>query len=138
MLSVYNHTRQWYGDGNEITVVNFVQEPPKQGVGIEDYYNTSFGPVAPFQTPFGGAISSNPENPHGYSTFLRIRNLDNTPFSNRFLLLFEMLGKEKGTIDCASTIYWYGDSEADIVGSNTIEEEANARLISAPEQTTAP
>ena len=138
LLSVYNHTHQWYGEGNEITFVNFVQEPPKQGVGIEDYYNTSSGPVAPFQTPFGGAISSDPENPHGYSTFLRTRNLDNIPFSGRFLLLFEMLGKEKGTIDCASTIYWYGDSEADIVGSNTIEEEANARLISAPEQTTAP
>lgn len=137
-ISVYNHTRQWYGDGNEITVINFVQEPPEQGVGIEDYYNTSSCPVAPFQTPFGGAISSDAGNPHGYSTLLRTRNLDNTPFSNRFLLLFEMLGKEKGTIDCASTIYWYGDSKADIVGSNTIEEEANTLLIPDSKQTPAP
>ncbi len=129
LFSVYNHTQQWYGEGNDITMVNFVQEPPTQGIGIEDYYNTSSAPVAPFQTPFGGAISSNAENAHGYNTFLRTRNLDNAPFIDRYLLIFELLGKEKGEIDCASTIYWYGTYDADIVGSNTIEEEANAILL---------
>ncbi len=128
VLSIYNYSPKWYGEGDDKITVDFEVFPSHHGTGTEDYYNCSWAPVVPFQTPFGGAPRADNPSSQGYNTFFRTRNLDNIPFNDRLYFWFELLSWEKGKIDCSSTIYWYGNMDADIIGSQNIEEEASMPL----------
>ena len=55
VLTLYNHSRAWYGEGDEKIWVDDDVFPSHFGTGTEDYYNSSWAPVVIFQTPFGGA-----------------------------------------------------------------------------------
>lgn len=112
VLSLYNHAPRWYGEGDEKIWVDDDAFPSHFGTGTEDYYNSSWAPVIPFHTPFGGAPRADSENSHGYNTFFRTRNLDGIPFRKRFRFDLEILGWDSGYVDYATTIYWYGDYES--------------------------
>ena len=100
--------------------------PSHFGTGTEDYYNSSWAPVVPFYTPFGGAPRADLESSHGYNAFYRTRHLDGIPFNKSFKFDIEMLGWKRGEADYATTIYWYGDPEAQVFGTSGIEEAAGS------------
>lgn len=121
LLSLFNHAPRWYGEGDEKIWIDDDLFPSHFGTGTEDYYNSSWAPVIPFYTPFGGAPRADMESSHGYNAFLRTRNLDGIPFKKEFKFDIEMLGWDNGYVDYATTIYWYGDYAAKALGTSDIE-----------------
>jgi hypothetical protein len=132
LLSLFNHAPRWYGEGDEKIWVDNDIFPSHFGTGTEDYYNSSWAPVTPFYTPFGGAPRADLESSHGYNAFLRTRNLDGIPFGRKFKFDIEMMGWDKGYVDYATTIYWYGDYDSKAIGTSGVEE-AVKKLVPAPE-----
>ncbi|MDR2953644.1 MAG: DUF2961 domain-containing protein [Prevotella sp.] len=132
LLSLFNHAPRWYGEGDEKIWVDNDTFPSHFGTGTEDYYNSSWAPVVPFYTPFGGAPRADLESSHGYNAFFRTRNLDGIPFKEKFKFDIEMMGWERGHADYATTIYWYGDYDSQAIGTSG-EEEARRKLVPAPE-----
>ncbi len=131
LLSLFNHLPSWYGEGDEKIWVDNDTFPSHFGTGTEDYYNSSWAPVVPFHTPFGGAPRADLETSNGYNAFFRTRNLDVIPFKDKFKFDIEMMGWEKGYADYATTIYWYGDYNAQAIGTSGIDE-TRRKLLPAP------
>lgn len=132
LLSLFNHAPRWYGEGDEKIWVDNDTFPSHFGTGTEDYYNSSWAPVVPFHTPFGGAPRADLESSHGYNAFFRTRNLDGIPFKEKFKFDIEMIGWQRGYSDYATTTYWYGDYDSEAIGLSGIEE-ARRKLIPTPE-----
>lgn len=122
VLSLYNHSPAWYGEGDEKIWVDDEGFPSHLGTGTEDYYNSSWAPVVVFQTPFGGAPRADLKSSRGYNTFLRTRNLDGIPFNKSLRFDIELLSWIRGTVDYATTVYWYGDKNAKAVGISGVDE----------------
>ena len=122
LLSLYNYSPAWYGEGDEKIWVDDDTFPSHFGTGTEDYYNSSWAPVVPFQTSFGGAPRADQESSAGYNAFFRTRNLDAIPFTKSFRFDIEMLSWVKGEVDYATTIYWYGDYDSEAVNTSGLEE----------------
>lgn len=112
LLSLYNHSPKWYGEGDEKIYIDGEKFPSHFGTGTEDYYNCSWAPVVPFLTPYGGAPRADETTSHGYNTFLRTRNLDVIPFTTELLFDIEMISWLPGTADYYTTVYWYGTTAA--------------------------
>jgi len=132
LLSLFNHAPKWYGEGDEKIWVDDDKFPSHFGTGTEDYYNSSWAPVVPFHTPFGGAPRADLESSHGYNAFFRTRNLDGIPFKEKFKFDIEMIGWQRGYVDYATTTYWYGDYNSQAIGTSGVEE-AGRKLVPAPE-----
>ena len=111
-LTLFNHSKAWYGEGDEKIFVDGESFPSFFGTGTEDYYNSSWAPVVIFHTPVGGAPRADLASSRGYNTFLRTRLSDVILFESRFDFDLELISWVPGTVDYASTIYWYGDAEA--------------------------
>lgn len=131
VLSLFNHTPAWYGEGDEKIWVDDDTFPSHFGTGTEDYYNCSWAPVIPFYTPFGGATRADAETSTGYNTFFRTRNLDQIPFGKSLRFDLEMLSWISGEVDYAATVYWYGDLDAKAENCTPVEE-ALRPLLSQP------
>lgn len=130
VLSLFNHTPVWYGEGDEkIWVDDDSNFPSHFGTGTEDYYNCSWAPVIPFNTPFGGAPRADAETSTGYNTFFRTRNLDQIPFNKKLRFDIEMLSWMSGEVDYAATVYWYGDLNATAGGCTPVEETLRPLLL---------
>jgi hypothetical protein len=132
VLTLYNYSPAWYGEGDEKIWVDKDIFPSHFGTGTEDYYNSSWAPVVPFQTPFGGAPRADQESSHGYNTFFRTRHLDGIPFKGKLKFDIEMLSWIKGKVNYATTVYWYGDQNAMALSTSGIDEAAS-KLPSIPE-----
>jgi hypothetical protein len=122
VLSLFNHSPRWYGEGDEKIFVDNETFPSHFGTGTEDYYNCSWAPVTPFQTPFGGAPRADNISSNGYNTFFRTRNLDAIPFAERLKFDIEMMSWDPGMADYATTVFWYGDINATAEGTSGKEE----------------
>jgi hypothetical protein len=132
VLTLFNHTTSWYGEGDEKIYVDGEAFPSHFGTGTEDYYNCSWAPVSPFHTPFGGAPRADYDSSTGYNTFLRLRCLDGIPFESRLQFDIEMLSWTEGTVDYATTVFWYGEGSAIATGASGVEE-ATRELLPSPE-----
>ena len=122
VLSLFNYAPRWYGEGDEKIWVDNDPFPSHFGTGTEDYYNSSWAPVVPFHTPFGGAPRADKISSAGYNTFFRTRNLDAIPFSRKFNFDIEMLSWDPGSVDYSTTIYWYGDHAAEAKNTSGLNE----------------
>lgn len=111
VLSMFNRSRAWYGEGDEKIYVDGEPFPSHFGTGTEDYYNSSWAPVVPFQTPFGGAPRADLPSSAGYNTFFRSRGLDVIPFSRSLRFDLEMISWMRGKIDYFNTVFYYGSGE---------------------------
>jgi hypothetical protein len=95
VFSLFNHTSGWNGKGaDRIYVDNDSASLPTE-TNIWHYYT---------RTGMGDS--------YGYNTFFRIRLSDGIPFVNRFNFDVGWRGEKTGVIDCATTIFWYGDRKA--------------------------
>lgn len=107
-LTVFNHSKAWYGEGDEKIYVDGETFPSFFGTGTEDYYNSSWAPVVVFHTPWGGAPIADLASSRGYNTFLRARIADVIPFRESLDFYFELLSWNPGKADFFRTTYWYG------------------------------
>lgn len=126
LLALFNHSRTWYGEGDEKIWVDGEDFPSHFGTGIEDYYNGSWAPVVPFHTPFGGAPRADLANSQGYNAFFRTRNLDAIPFERTLKFDMEMLGWRDNKVDYATTIFWYGDATSRPHASSGVDDARRA------------
>lgn len=126
LLALFNHSRTWYGEGDEKIWVDGEDFPSHFGTGVEDYYNGSWAPVVPFHTPFGGAPRADLANSQGYNAFFRTRNLDAIPFERTLKFDMEMLGWRDNKVDYATTIFWYGDATSRPHASSGVDEARRA------------
>lgn len=133
VLTLFNHARAWYGEGDEKIRVDGEAFPSHFGTGVEDYYNSSWAPVIPFDTPFGGAPRADLASSQGYNTFFRTRNLDAIPFAERLRFDMEMLGWVEGTVDYATTVFWYGDLTATAAQTSSGEQMRRPLLPCPPD-----
>ncbi len=133
LLSLFNHAQAWYGEGDEKIWVDNDSFPSHFGTGTEDYYNSSWAPVIPFHTPFGGAPRADLESSQGYNAFFRTRNLDEIPFKERFCFDIEMLSWIDGKVDYATTVFWYGDLNAKTIKRSGVPEAQRALLPPPPD-----
>jgi hypothetical protein len=131
LLSLFNHTTEWYGEGDEKITVDHEAFPSHFGTGTEDYY--SFDGYFKSQTPFAGQPRQDMKDFYGYNSFFRVRCLDGIPFNQQLKFDFELLGWENGTVDYSSTVFWYGDLNSQAAGSSGIEE-IEAGLLPTPTQ----
>lgn len=122
VLSLFNHSRAWYGEGDEKIWVDDDTFPSHFGTGVEDYYNSSWAPVVPFYTPFGGAPRADLDSSMGYNGWVRTRNLDCIPFAHKMCFTMEMKGWVDGQVDYATTSFWYGDKESHVAKTSGLEE----------------
>ncbi|MDX2415758.1 MAG: DUF2961 domain-containing protein, partial [Bacteroidales bacterium] len=127
-LTLFNKSKSWYGEGDEKIWVDNDTFPSHFGTGTEDYYNSSWAPVVIFQTPFGGAIRADSLNSRGYNTWLRTRNMDGIPFKSKLQFDLELLSWFSGKADYSSTVYWYGDKNAEALKTSGINEAVKILL----------
>ncbi|MCC8425139.1 glycoside hydrolase family 172 protein [Mucilaginibacter sp. UR6-11] len=122
VLSLYNHTKRWYGEGDEHIWVDDDRFPSHFGCGTEDYYNATFAPIHVYSNPFGGAPREDDEASRGYNTFVRTRNLDVIPFNKKLKFDFELISWDTGLVDYSSTVYWYGDLNSKAITASADKE----------------
>ena len=111
-LTLFNHSPAWYGEGDEKIYFDGEAFPSVFGTGTEDYFNCSWAPVHVFHTPWGGAPRADEKSSHGHNTFLRTRMADVLLFRESLRFDLELISWKPGTVDYASTVYWYGDLSA--------------------------
>lgn len=117
-LTVFNHSKAWYGEGDEKIYVDGETFPSFFGTGTEDYYNSSWAPVVVFHTPWGGAPIADLASSRGYNTFLRTRIADIIPFRESLDFNFELLSWNPGTADYFRTTYWYGSPGSECLNAD--------------------
>ena len=122
VLSLYNYSPRWYGEGDEHIWVDNDTFPSHFGCGTEDYYNTTYAPIHVYHNPFGGAPREDDEASRGYNTFVRTRNLDAIPFNEKLRFEFELISWDGGQVDYSSTVYWYGDLDSKALTASPSEE----------------
>lgn len=122
VLTLFNYSEKWYGEGDEKIYVDGEDFPSHFGTGTEDYYNSSWAPVVPFHTPFGGAPRADLSSSKGYNSWLRTRALDAIPFKKELNFDIELISWVPGKVDYATTIYWYGDLNAIAEGVSGTDE----------------
>jgi len=120
VLSLFNYTKAWYGEGDEKIYVDGERFPSHFGTGTEDYYNSSWAPVVPFNTPYGGAPRADMASSSGYNTFFRTRALDVIPFSSGLRFDIEMMSWIPGKADYSATVFWYGDLKSSAVTQSDV------------------
>lgn len=132
LLSVYNHAKSWYGEGDAKIWVDNDSFPSVFCTGLEDYYNASWAPLVLYSTPYGGAVRADLPSSQGYNTFLRTRLLDAVPFSEKIRFDLEIMGWAPGKIDYDAAAFWYGDSSVMGLGTSGTDEALRPLLPNPP------
>lgn len=122
VLSLYNYSTRWYGEGDEHIWVDDDIFPSHFGCGTEDYYNTTYAPIHVYHSPYGGSPREDDEASRGYNTFVRTRNLDAIPFKEKLKFEFELISWDGGKVDYSSTVYWYGDLDSKMIDLSPKED----------------
>lgn len=132
LLSVYNHAKSWYGEGDAKIWVDDDSFPSIFCTGLEDYYNASWAPLVLYSTPYGGAVRADLASSQGYNAFLRTRLLDVVPFSEKICFDLEIMGWAPGKVDYDATTFWYGDSTVKEPETSGIEDALRPLLPNPP------
>lgn len=112
VLTVYNHTTGWFGEGGETIWVDNHASPSHETAGVTQYHNVLKFPLAVFQSPFGGVTRADLKSSYGYNTLYRVRHLDAIPFTRELVINMDVVGRKAGRVDYATTVFWYGDVKA--------------------------
>ena len=111
-MAVFNRPlvakNSWWGEGDEKIYVDGELFPSHFGTGTEDYFGYAWGTAAPFEAPFHAQPRGEANKGCGHTTNTRTRVLDRIPFQKSFKLNMELMHwRSGGTVDYATTTYWY-------------------------------
>ena len=111
-MAVFNRPlvskNSWWGEGDEKIYVDGELFPSHFGTGTEDYCGYAWGTAAPFEAPFHAQPRGDANKGPGHTTNTRTRMLDRIPFRKSFRLDMELMHwRSGGTVDYATTTYWY-------------------------------
>lgn len=107
---VQNPTTAWYGEGDDMWFIDGEETPSMVGTGTEDFFNTSWCPKEPFQSPFFGYARVNGETgwlgrTHAYRFFIS----DPVVFEKSLKATIEHGTSNDMDLDLATVAYWYQD-----------------------------
>lgn len=103
----------WWGEGDEKIYVDGELFPSHFGTGTEDYFGYAWGTAAPFEAPFHAQPRGDANKGIGHTTNTRTRMLDRIPFNKSFKMNMELMHWQSGgTVDYATTTYWYARDSA--------------------------
>ncbi len=100
----------WYGEGDDMIIIDGETLPRLYGTGTEDYFNTAFGPKQEFSAPYQGIIlyQGTDDWPwRGKNSVYRYHIEDPIYFEKSIKVTIEHGHANKLTLDYASTAYWY-------------------------------
>ncbi len=111
-MAVFNRPLEprnsWWGEGDEKIYVDGESFPSHFGTGTEDYFGYAWGTAAPFEAPFHAQPRGDANKGSGHTTNTRTRMLDRIPFGKSFKVDMELMHwRSGGTVDYATTTYWY-------------------------------
>ena len=120
-MAVFNRPLEernsWWGEGDEKIYVDGELFPSHFGTGTEDYYGYAWGTDAPFSAPFHAQPRGGANRGSGHTTNTRVRLLDTIPFQKSIKMNMELMcWRTGGTIDYATTSYWYAKDGATVNG----------------------
>jgi hypothetical protein len=127
-LSVVNHARAWWGEGDEKIYIDGEAFPSHFGTGTEDYYGYAWCSPRFFDSAFHAQPRAEGPSNFGNTTNSRVRLLDAIPFARSLQLDMEVWHWKSTTIDYAVATYWYArpgaSSNAPSVDKNIAEAKA--------------
>jgi hypothetical protein len=100
----------WYGEGDDMILIDGEPLPRLYGTGTEDYFNTAYCPSEEFCTPYQGITvnSGDEEWPwRGKNSTYRYHIEDPIYFEKSIRVTIEHGHANSLTNDYASTAYWY-------------------------------
>ncbi len=100
----------WYGEGDDMIIIDGEPLPRLYGTGTEDYFNTAFGPSQEYCAPYHGIILNQGTEDwrwRGKNTLYRYHIEDPIFFEQSIKVTIEHGHANKLTNDYSSTAYWY-------------------------------
>ncbi|GAB3655816.1 hypothetical protein GCM10028791_27270 [Echinicola sediminis] len=113
VLTLFNNSYYWWGEGDEKIYVDGTAFPSHFGTGTEDYFGYAWCSVVDFESPFHAQPSGDGNRSPGMTVNSRWRMLDVTPFDESYRFDMELWHWDNHTtMDYAPTVFWYGTKEA--------------------------
>lgn len=112
VLSLYNDSYVWWGEGDEKIYVDGETFPSHFGTGTEDYFGYAWCSVVEFESPFIAQAAGDGNRAPGLSVNARWRLLDQIPFQKSLKMDMELWHWGHCLMDYNSTSYWYGTAGA--------------------------
>ncbi|WP_298288813.1 DUF2961 domain-containing protein [uncultured Lutibacter sp.] len=122
VLTLFNDSYQWWGEGDEKIFVDGEQFPSHFGTGTEDYYGYAWCSVVDFEAPFIAQPIGDGNRSPGLTVNSCWRSLDVIPFDKSLKFDMEIWHWASTKMDYAPTTFWYGTLDAkaefmeDVVG----------------------
>lgn len=118
---IHSPTPIWYGEGDDMIYIDGSTTPVLHGTGTEDYFNTSWSPKEPFQTPYFGYPRVNTSDLAytsngwlGRTHVYRFNIVDPVYFDKSLKFTIEHGHNNVLILDLRSVAYWY-QAQADRV-----------------------
>lgn len=112
---IQNPSTAWYGEGDDMWFIDGEKKPSLVGTGTEDFFNTSWCPKEPFQSPFFGYPRVNGETGWlGRTHVFRFFITDPVYFEKSLKVTIEHGTSNDMNLDLASVAYWYQDKASHI------------------------
>ena len=107
VLTVFNATDAWWGEGDEKIYVDGESFPSHFGTGTEDYYGYAWCRPEFFEAPFHAQPNGEGNMDGGFAVNSRFRALDAIPFKKSFKFDMELWHWRNTRLDFAPTTFWY-------------------------------
>jgi hypothetical protein len=108
MLSVFNPSPAWWGEGDEKVYVDGEKFPSWFGTGSEDYYAYAWGNPKPYQHAYHNQTRCDGPGSRGHTSLNRFHILDAIPFTRSFRFDMEVWHWTPNIdVTYAATSYWY-------------------------------
>ena len=113
----------WPGEGDEMMRIDGKEWPVSiHGTGMEDYFNTAWGPNERFSSPFFGIAKAGGADWSGKSSWFRFHLLDPVRFRESLRVSIEHGHANRRSDDYSSTAYWYQEEQHKPFGILPVEE----------------
>jgi len=107
VLTIFNGTNAWWGEGDEKIYVDGEGFPSHFGTGTEDYYGYAWCRPEFFEAPFHAQPNGEGNLAGGYAVNCRFRTLDAIPFNESFKFDMELWHWRNTRVNYAPTTFWY-------------------------------
>ncbi len=106
-INVRSRTDQWWGEGDQIILLDDMDKPAWRGTGTEDYFGFAWCSTKEFDHPLRGQSRVVHHADYRNSAMHRYHILDTLPFHTTAKFQTEAWGLAPGTMDYESLILYY-------------------------------
>ena len=119
-LSVLHFQGSWWGEGDDMILIDDEEEPSINGTGAEDYFNHAWG-MQRNQSPYNGTIMHDGDT-KGYQVSYRFHLTDPIHFKKHIQISMEHGHANHLSDDWSCTAYWYQAAPVTSVTIQPVEE----------------